>query len=1476
MKPIPWDKIQPFNGSQPRGFEKLCVELAHSETPSDTTRFVEMALTHDGGIECFWEFKNGDKWGWQAKYKLDKIDWGEITKSVKTALDKHPELIRYYVCIPRSPSHQMESDWKRNVAEWKTLAKSKTGREVEFIWWNNGELTRRLNKPENIHLRRYWFNELVLDDDWFKKQLEISVDVSKPRYDPALNIDPEVADELERVGKTDKYINGIKAYAEGIKIGQRRLQRSIYQNPDQEDPSLEIPIDEIQNLLGIVLEQFTELEADPIGVPTLQEVSEAVQDAITAFDKYMKCLSQRSKEYGKKHEGEQRDPFWERRLQVSPTLSLLESVGDRVENKRLMIMSGDAGMGKTHLLCDVAQKRIDDGLPTVLLLGQRFTNTDEPWSQARERLGLVGMTIDKFVGALEAAAQRKKRRAILMIDAINEGKGTEIWPAELTAFLGHFEKSPWIAVVLSVRSKYEDVLIDEEIRERATQVIHKGFEGIEYEAVQKCFSHYKLDLSSAPTLHPEFRNPLFLKTVCKELSKKGAKRLPRGIQGTSKIFNLYLDDVNKRLSSKLKCNPSINYVWVALRKFAQRMIDDNKRWLDVETAEETVNALLPGRTYEDSLYNGLLSEDLLIEDLSIEENKIVYISYERLADHIIAKFLLDEHFNPNEPEAAFAENGGLAFLLDKKREHQLEQLIEAFSTQIPERTSKEGKGSKELLEIVPSLIEYWGAPEAFRQSIVWREPSAVSDATLDILNKSIKTQSDEEDMWDMFLTVATIPNHPYNAYFLHEQLSRLTMAERDAWWSTYLYKPWDSQGPAYRLVDWVLKRLPNTKLEEEVVELASIALAWMLTTSNRFLRDRATKALISLLTGRLDTLHKILSKFANLSDSYVNERLHDRMTKALFSLITGRFKEFLNIFKKRPADVNDPYIMERLYAVAYGVAMRSHDVERVGEVAQWVYDNVFADDKPPTHILLRDYARGVVERALYLGAKINVDRELIEPPYKSEFPYIPTKEEIEEFTADWKQASYDKGDIEWSRNKIRKSALGDHLDGDFSHYVIGTNINKFSEDWSSLRLSEAERSLAEAVMEIPENPPRFDLGQIQRYIFKRVFDLGWTTERFGEFDRSVKQQGRAAAKEERIGKKYQWIAYHEIMAYISDHFQYLEGYDRIGKYNGPWRDRIRDIDPSVTLRSNKGGTSWNTHKLSWWAQEMYAEWNEADTHADWLEHKDDIPKIEKLMKVRDHKKVDWLNLYGSFLWRQTCPTEIEASDVDRRELWLSFMGCFVRNSEVDEFMNWANWFDPSKSSAETPLEIYDAFFGEYGWSPAFKSKYAQKQDWIKLHSTCPVSVLMAASECSYGYREFDCSVDRNERTALYLPHFDLIEKLKLKWEGRDAELVDTNGKRAVYDPTADSEGPTSLLFREDLLRRYLEENGLTLCWVIRGEKTILYRHRKIFNLEADDPIRRVIAGGFVLEDNEPRGDLEFYYPLRRPKKERTVIDIPDT
>ena len=165
-------------------------------------------------------------------------------------------------------------------------------------------------------------------------------------------------------------------------------------------------------------------------------------------------------------------------------------------------------MGKTHLLCDFGRSRIHGKLPTVLLMGQRFLSDDEPWVQLLQQLDLVGVSAEQFVGALEAAAQVADSRALVIIDALNEGNGRKIWPANLSAFLDRLEKSEWVGVILAVRSGFEKV-IPQDVRERAKVVTHYGFSGKEYDAAFVFFSHFKLELPSGQLLDPEFRNPLF-------------------------------------------------------------------------------------------------------------------------------------------------------------------------------------------------------------------------------------------------------------------------------------------------------------------------------------------------------------------------------------------------------------------------------------------------------------------------------------------------------------------------------------------------------------------------------------------------------------------------------------------------------------------------------------------------------------------------------------------------------------------------------------------------------------------------------------------------------------------------------------------------------------------------------------------------------------------------------------------------------
>jgi len=1396
--------------------------------------------------------------------------------------------------------------WEDHVGKWDGWARARN-RNVEFIWWGSSELLELLSGSEHVGRVYFWFGERGFDDAWFEARFDEAIRAAGPRYTPPVHVDLPIALELETFGRTESAINDIKSLARGIR---KELQHIGTSGSNKEDPSQEVAVERLSRAAEDILKDLSTLEPTPTGVLPFGDIAQEVASAETVADEIIGALSERARDHDAKrrHEGKPGyydNPFRRRLHRVYELQSKLRETGvalshaDEFANSNLLIVNGAAGTGKTHLLCDVTQRRLAAKKPTVLLMGQRFVSADVPWSQALQQLDLPRISTAEFVGALEAAAEAAGCRALLIIDAINEGQGRRIWAPNLAAFLAPLERSPWIAVVLSVRSTYEDVVIPEEIRSQAVVVTHHGFAEHEYDATRTFFSYYGLELPSTPILQPEFRNPLFLKTLCKGLSDDGQRRLPRGFHGITASFELYLRVVNKRLAETLGFNPRDELVRKALQSLAEHLVETNKRWVPRDRAEKAVNAQLPGRKFEDSLYRGLVTEGVLIEEIATSGGKhreeFVLISYERFADHLIADLLLRTRLDVNSPEAAFAEGGGLAFVCDKDR-HISPGLLEALCIQVPERVGEE------LIKLAPALVDRSLIRDAFRQSVVWRKLGAFSESTQTVLNEFTQSQHDFDDTVDVLLTVAIVEGHPLNAEFLDARLRRDSMADRDSWWSTYLHRAWGTRGAVDRIVDWASGISPETDLGAQVVDLTSIALAWMLTSSNRFLRDRATKALVSLLTGRFQATSRLVDRFF---------------------------------------DVDDPYVTERIFAVAYGQVMRSNDVESVGALAARVYDRVFAGGTPRPHILLRDYARGVIERALRLGAELTVDEQLIRPPYASPWPHIPEEDEIQPLLPDWGHGSQNSGEVDWGWNLI----AGSVLDDDFARYVIGTNSS--SSNWLSLRLDEepwqsprkrmaallstldssvqlawkryreaeqrvrllvrlaglrefgsgkrrkqrppneekgvevgeAEQARETALRDFQatvsaekwkdvesilrsvnegddDRPPRFDLKLIQRYVLWRVSDLGWTSERFGEFDRSeIRSQGREARKAERIGKKYQWIGYHEILAYIADHYQYREWLrEEVGDqaYDGTWQESLRDIDPSCTLPSTPGGTSWNGHSRSWWGGPWYSAWDETGSHGDWILRENDIPELSDFLTVvHPEDGSRWVNVLGYFNWRQPHPPDLDSIDVERRDFWVHLTGYFLHARDVRPFMNWAKGVDFWGRWMPDPPEVYGMFLGEYGWSPAFRyfnQPYYGAEQWTNPGNGCPISVRIGSFEYVKESGGFDCSI--NESYALHLPIYELVDRLGLQWTGRSADYIERNGSVAAFDPTAYEEGPTALLLREDLLKRYLSIEGLALCWTALGEKRVLGGG---FGGKYHGALR--MSGAYALRDSGPEGFL---------------------
>ncbi|EMN91395.1 hypothetical protein [Leptospira weilii] len=156
---INFSNIRTQNGSQNSGFEELICQLAHLQRPNNGKLFVRKeGAGGDAGVECYWVLDDDSEIGWQVKYFPDGLNsssWQQIDESFSAALEKHPNLSQYIVCLPidKTDSRKkgnngklvvsVEDEWKKRVRKWEGQA-NKKGREIKFSYWGKHEIATLL------------------------------------------------------------------------------------------------------------------------------------------------------------------------------------------------------------------------------------------------------------------------------------------------------------------------------------------------------------------------------------------------------------------------------------------------------------------------------------------------------------------------------------------------------------------------------------------------------------------------------------------------------------------------------------------------------------------------------------------------------------------------------------------------------------------------------------------------------------------------------------------------------------------------------------------------------------------------------------------------------------------------------------------------------------------------------------------------------------------------------------------------------------------------------------------------------------------------------------------------------------------------------------------------------------------------------------------------------------------------------------
>ncbi|WP_142392598.1 hypothetical protein [Mycobacterium sp. 3519A] len=1056
--------------------------------------------------------------------------------------------------------------------------------------------------------------------------------------------------------------------------------------------------------------------------------------------------------------------------------------GQLLSQSSSILLLGEWGTGKTHFLCDFASHALYDETPALVVLATELRTDIHPFDAVAEATKLASSGVE-LVSVLDAEAKIRNRRAILLIDAINESdRGA--WRKWLPRLLSDVEKADNLGLVVSCRTPFDVSVIAEKTRARMVELYHPGFEDQEFDAQLEFFRYYDLQPLHVPLLSAEFSRPLFLRLMCegvKDLSKRSQKEKLRDLASGQKSMTYVLENFVKHSGAEVEAihNLSAKACWFIMKGeprqgrlgLAGVLARNRREWLTPDEVVGEIQAFAGvGRGTARAVLKSMRAAGLLVETSRYEDGRYVDIftlPYQRFSDHLVARHLLDEHLDTSTEarlRRCFYSNRrlGAVFVNDRRgRRFSEPGVASALMIEFPERvkrlTQKCGARS-ELLAYLPKqrrLLHPF--VDAFLEGLYWRPHSSFTQET----ERLVTLLADRPEVnicartYEVVIGLAARGDHRVGFDWLYNRLSAMPMYVRDLEWSEFLRKI-DADSNVHRLLTWV-EQEDLASVDRDTARRAIRILALALTTTDRRMRDRATRALVFL---------------------------GERHPVALFD-ITADFLGF-----------NDPYVPERMLGASYGACLRRWALETgssdfanaLATLGRELLEKVLRPKAPHAtwHALMRGYASGILDvlRQIRPRALARSDREfLVFGPGQAPSPFRPS-------------------------SRIRKADVEDPEHGihmDFGNYTIGR--------------------LVDGRWNYDDKHPEY--ARVRRQIADRMRLLGYSTERFNAADREIVQRyerRREGEQVDRYGKKYSWIAFFEMyglragLGKIADH-----------RLVDP-RPSDADIDPSFPRPT----PVWKPPR-----RDIFAA--SPTNFADWLTT-GKVPDYVSLLRQTevDGHIGDWVLLDGNLHEGARDGRELRAwvTSVFAPERSLESLRREVedgREQGNDGFPN--PGVDYYTFHGEVP---WSRAFGAHVRRRDGRPKRLNDRAFTYFDSGWKVGIPVENSTRHWAWESYHSQM--NQIGSVMFPAPPIATVLGLRVVGGSSDMVDQRGKLATIYRTAPGPGYgcAFLYMRADLVAAYSKRSGLRLVQAVVGERTLGYR---VTERRLPDSLRRIFQTG---------------------------------
>lgn len=1327
---LTWSHFAQLHDDKRTAFENLCRSLFQRKLCKEGS-ILHSDPNHPGVEVTPVTSKDGKSIvSFQAKYFDNAIGYDQIKKSANQAVDHymgHLDQIYLYCNKDITATSKSYTDIEKMLKALGIELILVTGQTI---------LDQAADYPTVLAC---YFGLDCLDDNWFAKNLQLSLDNLGKRYNSLFNVDTDAQRSLSIFLREAAGISAINKKKTTL---LEELENLRWRCSGKYKQSIGALSEAVKSMSDICAETICD------ALTWEDELKEKCKDFFEGLHSSVNTVNaemEKSQTKDSKYEELRNEAFVIDRLMSSPEhLGLTRQEQSFVKN-RVLLVTGEMGTGKSQLLATAAKRMLACKRPTLLLLGQIYISDESIETQIMN--GFDGLDSRESFESMLAVMNEKgfvgKGDAVVFIDAINESRNRDIWKTGINRLLSIFEQYKNVRLVISLRTGFEGLTLSEKIetdRENGNiaSIVHYGFADDSPSSVYEFLSNCGIPFSPEYYLQSEMTNPLFLTWFCQTYTGEE--------QGLISLIEKVIEQSDMEGSKEAGYNEPVGM----LKSLFYDIIDITGQ----QAITKPVLLKLPtwatyGITNKIPYIKAIERSGVLTSYVrNLEE--IYYIGFNLLEDFLQASRIMDREKEKEKIREyckkqllGIDENGSIT-------NYGNETIFTMLSSLYAIRFGDE------CIDIVDEVADDWGKRriiDLYYETFAWRSSYISYDNFFSLIQEY---PIEPKRVWNVFIENATKEQSELNAEGLTKLLSRYELNYRDYIWTTEINELTEYDR-IVSLAYFIEEGNEFQDLSEKKAFLLLTLFTWMLASSNRVLRDRVSKAMIEIL-------------------------------KSKFMIC----KPLLEHFK----DINDPYIIQRLYGNVFGAVMKRNGEYKDDfvELVTWIYREIFMKEYVYPDILLRDYARLIVERFAYEYPTENytIDMTKVRPPYKSE--PIPKVEEVD-YTVEKYQETGMWRLLHSMKFDIKVKGVGSY--GDFGRYTFQSALNNFVG---------------------------VDVANVYYYAIGYILDkLGYTNEYFGEYDSHKANFDRHHVKRiERIGKKYQWITMYNILARLSD-FCKIRGWnwnDKVGvAYNGPWEPYVRDFDPTLNMH-HKLDAEIPKINLPKYGDEGFLPFDASGTDIDKWVQMDDIlfRDFPSRLIHKDEYGKEWISMY-LYQENKIQPPNAEISIMGfpngEQHIWslASLYMTFDRDSDITQGMLKSSGFIHRNKSNVS--DCYSLFSREYAWSPGYKAEF-EDVDVDEDDEGCGSSINAVSATINVLWEEeYDASQD--EVTSFMIPAGRIIKELELYEKNSDG-IYYYRDEIAAFDLSVIGHEHKELIIRRDVLNEYIEKSGAKLFWTVIGEK----------------------------------------------------------